>query len=228
MFSSCFSLLSHLNSTLQTHSQQHFSSDFSPATKPGAVMKGRGFPALCTGWSPHCLRVHLSLPTSMAAQQLSFGQCCAFSPASMTIPCLMSNSQCSCPALLLPPLTPVCLLAPYRGPCLWISALHCFLHSKVPSIFAAFVLPLLLLHVVLCCPLFSQHCSLSCAKWLLFPLWEMSLKNTLLTSKSEIKMSWLGWENLEKYPSSSDESGLSWALIFWNSWRCSAAVMLAF
>lgn len=54
------------------------------------------------------------------------------------------------------------------------------------------------------------------------------LKTHSFTSKSEIKMSWLGWENLEKYPSSSDESGLSWALIFQNSWKCSAAVMLAF
>lgn len=48
MFSSCFSLLSHLNSTLKMHSWQQFSSDLSP-TSPG---KDKGCPVLCRGWCP--------------------------------------------------------------------------------------------------------------------------------------------------------------------------------
>lgn len=145
----------------------------------GLRWRARAALLLAWGWSPHCLWAHLSLLNPTAARQLSFWQCCAFFPVSVTIPWLMSNSQCSCPSLLLPLLPLLCLLAPYRGPCLWISALYCFLHSEVRSIFAAFVFPLFLLRVVLCCPLFSWHRSLSCAEWLLFPLWEMSLKNTL-------------------------------------------------
>lgn len=40
------------------------------------------------------------------------------------------------------------------------------------------------------------------------------------------ELTWLGEPG--KYPSSSDESGLSWALIFQNSWISSSAVMLSF
>lgn len=148
-----------------------------PPLEPGAAVKGKGCPVLCTEVKP-------SRPASppfppQPKGSFLFGSAVLFLPASVTILWLMSNSQRSCSSLLLPPLLPVRLLASYQGPCLWISALYCFLHSEVPSIFAAFVFSLLLLHVVLCCPLFSRHCALSCAKWLLFPLWEMSLKNTL-------------------------------------------------
>lgn len=41
------------------------------------------------------------------------------------------------------------------------------------------------------CLLFSWHCSLSCAKWLLFPLWEMSLKNTVPLHQ-RVKWRWAG------------------------------------
>lgn len=152
----------HLNSTSQIHSRQHFSPDLSPATRARGCGEGQGLPcALHGGEALTTCEPTFPSPTQ---GQLSFWQCCAFLPASVTILWLRSNSQCSCSSLLLPPLLPVCLLASYQGPCLWISALYCFLHSEVPSIFAAFVFSLLLLHVVLCCPLFSQHCTLSCAK----------------------------------------------------------------
>ena len=165
MFSSCFSLLSHLNLTLQIHSWQHFSSDSSPATRAQGCGDGQGPPcALHGGETFVTCEPTFPSSTQWLLGSFLFGSAVLFFPASVTIPWLTSNSQCSCRSLLLPPLPPVCLLAPYRGPCLRISALHCFLHSKVPSIFAAFVFPLLSLHIVLCCPLFSRHCSLSCAK----------------------------------------------------------------
>lgn len=226
MFSLCFSLLSHLNSTLQIHSQQHFSSDSSLATRAQGCGEGQGLP--CSVHRGETLNSCEPTSPSLAQWLLSsftFGQCCAFFPTIMAILWLTSNSQCSCPSLLLPLLPLACLLAPYQG--LWISALYCFLHTEVPSGFAAFAFPLLLLHVMLCCPLFSWHCSLSCAKWLLFFLWEMSLKThcPYIKEWNKDELAWLGKPG--KYASLSDESGLPWALIFQNRWTHSTAKRMA-
>lgn len=167
--------------------------------KPGAVVKGKICSVLCTGVkpSPPVSPPLLSQPNSYTAA-FFFGSAVLFFPASMTILWLTSNSQCSCLSLLLPLLSLACLLPPYQGLC--ISALYCFLHSEVPSVFAAFVFSL---SCYTPCSAVSYshgvavfHVPNDCSSLLESCL----LKHGAPTSKSEIKMSWLDWENLENRP----------------------------
>lgn len=131
MFSSCFSLLSHLNSAVQVHSLQHFISDL--------IVPGHStcMPVALTHvwlhpWTPpqhpHRNPPFLPQPTvqlnSRSATFLLVVLC--FFSTSMTVPWLVSNFWCSCFSLLLPSLTLVCLLAFYWDPCLGILALISF------------------------------------------------------------------------------------------------------
>lgn len=197
---------------------------------PGLWWRARAALRLARGWSPRRLRAHLSLPNPMAARQLSFGQCYAFFPVGMTILWLMSNSYCSCPSLLLPPLTPVFLLAPYWGPCL-VYGFLLFIVFSTPSCLL-FLLPL----CSLCClytlcsavphshSIALFHVPNDCSSLL-----EKCLLKThcpYIREWNKDELAWLGEPG--KCACSSDESSLSWALIFRNSWTRSAAVMMAF
>lgn len=146
MFSSCFSLLSHLKSTLKKHSWQQFNSDLSPTTQ--ALWRTKT--ALCFAGGNALSCENFSLPSLMDTQQLSFWQCCTFLPTSVTTQWLMllsfsitfSTAPCVSPG-------------PLVGSLSMDSGVYCFSTPRCPL----FLLPLssFCSHYMLCSPVPCSH-----------------------------------------------------------------------
>lgn len=229
MFSSCFSLLSHLNSTWQVHSWQHFGSDLSPATWAWGCGEGQGLPlALHRGEALAACQPTLPSPTQWQLGSFLLGSAVLFcQPAWPSQAWWVTHGA---PVLLCYFLRcPRCVSWPLIGVLVYgflLFIVFCTLRCLL------FLLPLCCLcsRYALCSAVpYSHRVALfhvpnDCSS--LFEKFLLKTHCPYIKEWNKDELAWLGEPG--KYASSSDESGLSWALIFRNSWMCSTAVTMAF
>lgn len=187
MFSLCFSLLSHLNSALQMHSPQHYSSDLSfvpshltwqPAaftwTPPPHSHRNPPFPPQPTHRSPAAFFLVILWFFSQPSWP-SHGWW------------VTSHLSFSTPFLIDPHVSPGSLLGFLAGD----FCSYFFLHFGVASIFAFFCVPsALATHHALPALILSALLSFMCQR-MAFPSLEMSFKSTLPLHQ-RLKKRWAG------------------------------------
>lgn len=229
MFPSCFSLLSHLNSTLQTHSRQHFSSDSSPTTRAWGWGEGQGLPcALHGGEALTACEPTFPSSTQQLLGSFLFGSAVLFSQSAwpshgwwVTHSALVLLYYFLC--------CPCCVSWPLIG--VLVYGFLLFIVFSTPRC-VLFLLPLCSLCscYALCSAVpYSHGIALFHVPNDCFSLFEKCLLKThcpYIKEWNKDEVARLGEPG--KYASSFDESGLSWALIFQKRWMHSTAMMMAF